>query len=545
MARLQILLKISPKGIIMAEQYDADVIVVGSGALGSNAAYQLAKAGKSVILMEAGERVPRWKIVQNSRNSPRRGNYNEPYPNMPWALTTNQDDYLENTGSFPFKPGMLKLVGGTTWHWAAATWRYLPSDMKLKSTYGVGLDWPISYDDLEPYYQRAEEALGVVGSDDQDQSGQGGGAFPPRSKPYPLPPEGKTYLFQRMEARLSPLGFNFIHEPNARVTKPYDGRPACAGNNNCMPVCPIGAMYSGNFHADHAEKSGAKLLTDATAYKLEKGAGGKIVAVHYRTSKGDDIRLTARYFVIAAHGLETPKLLLISDVANSSDQVGRNLMDHSGIGMHFLADEPVWSGRGAVQQGGIFNRRDGEHRRDYAAIKHALANGVPNPAVAERLINQGVLGPELDRRIRDEASRLVEVSTVFEMLPHANNRVQPHPTRRDALGIPTLTVNYDVDSYVDAARPIAVNDFHTFVKGMNGTVIDISEGYQNRDHIMGTVIMGADPKTSVVDGDCRTHDHDNLFLATTGVIPASGVINPTLTGVALSIRIADTIVQEI
>jgi choline dehydrogenase-like flavoprotein len=528
----------------MAETYDADVIVVGSGALGSNAAYELAKAGKSVILLEAGVRVPRWKIVQNSRNSSSHGDYNAPYPDAPWALTTSSDTYLENTGSFALKPGMLKLVGGTTWHWAAACWRYLPSDMKLKTLYGQGRDWPIDYDTLEPYYQRAEEAMGVVGSNEQDQSGQGGPAFPPRSKPYPLPPEGKTYMFQRLEARLSPLGFHFIHEPNARVTKPYDGRPACAGNNNCMPVCPIGAMYSGNFHADHAERAGAKLIVDATAYKLEKGEKGKIVAVHYRTSEHKDVRLTARYFVIAAHGLETPKLLLISDVANSSDQVGRNLMDHTGMGLQFLADEQVWPGRGAVQQGGIFNRRDGEHRREYSAVKHALANNAPNAAVAARLIKQGVVGPELDERIRDESSRWVDVSTVFEMLPHASNRVQPHPTRRDALGIPTLTVHYDVDDYVKAARPYAEGDFNTFVKAMNGTQADISPGWQNRDHIMGTVLMGSDPRDSVVDADCRTHDHDNLFLATTGVIPASGVINPTLTGVALAIRIADTIVRE-
>jgi choline dehydrogenase-like flavoprotein len=529
----------------MAEIYDVDVVVVGSGALGANAAYELAKAGKSVIILEAGIRIPRWKIVENHRNSSKPDDYNQPYPDLPWAPTTYDADYLENTGPFDFRPGMLKLVGGTTWHWAAAAWRYIPSDMLLKTTYGVGRDWPIGYDTLEPYYQRAEEALGVVGSDVQDQSGQGGGAFPPRSKPYPLPPEAKTYLFQRVEARLAPEGYNFIHEPNARVTKPYDGRPACAGNNNCMPVCPIGAMYSGSFHVDHAERAGAELRTDATAYKLEKGEGGKIVAVHYKTSKGGDVRLTARYFIVAAHGLETPKLLLISDVANSSDQVGRNLMDHSGMGLQFLADEPVWPGRGAVQQGGIFNLRDGAHRRDFAAVKHAMSNNVPNRAVTKRLLKQGVLGPELDARIRDEASRWVDISTVFEMLPHATNRVQPHASRKDALGIPTLTVNYEVDDYVKAARPHAMADYGRFVKAMGGTVIEDNSGWQNRDHIMGTVIMGADPRDSVVDGDCRTHDHANLFLATTGVIPASGVINPTLTGVALAIRMADTIVREI
>ena len=253
------------------------------------------------------------------------------------------------------------------------------------------------------------------------------------------------------------------------------------------------------------------------------------------------MRLTARYFVVACHGLETPKLLLISEVANSSDQVGRNLMDHSGIGLQFLADEPLWQGRGQIQQGGIFNWRDGPFRARHAAIKHAPSNYVPNTSVAQRLLKAGVLGSELNERIRDEASRWVDISTVFEMLPSPDNRVQPNPDRQDALGIPMLKVHYDIDDYVKAARPVAMNDFRNFVAGMGGEVVVDDTGWQNRDHLMGSVIMGADAANSVVDGDCRTFDHDNLFLATTGVVPASGVINPTLTGVALSIRMADTI----
>lgn len=110
---------------------------------------------------------------------------------------------------------MLKLVGGTTWHWAAACWRYLPNDMKLNSLYGVGRDWPMEYSELEPYYARAEVALGVCGSDTQDQSGHNGGAFPPRSTPYPMPPEGDTYLFQRLRARLAPAGYVFCMSPMA------------------------------------------------------------------------------------------------------------------------------------------------------------------------------------------------------------------------------------------------------------------------------------------------------------------------------------------
>lgn len=528
----------------MASEYDADVIVVGSGALGSNAAFELARQGRSVIILEAGEHIPRWKIVENFRTSPRKDNFNDPYPNQPWAMTSFTPGYIDNTGSFDLLPGMLKLVGGTTWHWGGATWRYLPNDMKLNSVYGVGRDWPIGYDELEPWYVRAEYALGVAGSDTDDQSGQGGAAFPPRSRPYPVPPEADTYYFQRLRDRIG-SDYHFIHEPNARTNQPWDGRPACSGNNNCMPVCPIGALYCGEVHARHAVEAGARLLTNATAYRLETGPDKRIVAVHYRSSRGDDVRLTARYFVIAAHGLETPKLLLLSEVANSSDQVGRNLMDHSGIGLQFLADEPLWPGRGQIQQGGIFNWRDGEFRRRHAAIKHTPTNKVPNEAVTRRLLQAGVTSPELDRRIRHDSARWVDISTVFEMLPHAGNRVGFHPHRKDALGIPTLRVNYDVDDYVKAARAVALADYRVFVQRMGGEVVTDDTGWQNRDHLMGSVIMGHDPKDSVVNGECRCWDHSNLFLATTGVIPAAGVINPTLTGVALSLRIADTIAREI
>lgn len=529
----------------MATQFDADVIVVGTGAIGSNTAHRLAQSGKSVIMLEAGEWIPRWKVVENFRSSPRKGNHNDPYPNQPWAMTSFDPDYVENTGSFRYMPHMLKLVGGTTWHWAAATWRFIPNDMKLKSLYGRGYDWPMEYDDLEPYYVQAEYNLGVAGSDTDDQSGQAGPAFPPRSKPYPVPPEAETYYFQRLKARLEPEGFHFIHEPNARTNQPWDGRPGCSGNNNCMPVCPIGAMYSGDVHARHAVKSGAKIITDATAYKLEKGEGNKIVAVHYRTSNGADIRLTARTFVIAANGIETPKLLLLSDIANSTDLVGRNLMDHTGIGLQFLADEPLWPGRGQVQQGGVFNWRDGEFRKNHAAIKHALTNSVPNRQVAEMLIKKGVVGPELDKQIRHMSARFVDFSTVFEMLPHASNRMTLSTTKKDALGIPTLSFHYDVDDYVKTAEVIAKKDYADFVRVMGGTVIEDNTGWQNRAHVMGTVMMGFDAKTSVTNHEGRTWDHDNLFLATTGVIPASGIVNPTLAGVALGLRTADIIAKEV
>jgi glucose dehydrogenase len=532
----------------MSTEYDADVVVVGSGALGSLAAYSLASAGKSVIILEAGPRVPRWKIVESYRNSPNKLDYNAPYPDQPWAPKSFSgpyaDEYLQNIGPFTFKPGMLRLVGGTTWHWAAAAWRYIPNDFRLKTLYGVGRDWPIGYDDLEPWYQRAEEALGVSGSNTDDQSGQGGPAFPHRSKRYPMPMRPWSHFTNRLAETFTGAGFHFIDEPNATASQSYDGRPPCCGNNNCMPVCPIGAMYSGVVHAYKAERAGARLMENAVAYKLETGAARKIRAVHYKSPDGSSTRLTAKYFIVAAHGIETPKLLLMSEVANSSDQVGRNLMDHTGIALDIFAKEALWPGQGPVQQGGVFDLRDGAHRRLHSAIKHSPRTGVANELVSVPLLKQGVIGSELERRIREDAARFVEISTTFEVLPHPEHRVTLS-SKKDALGLPKPQIYYDVDDYFRAGVAVAKEDYKRFIKLFDARVITADSGLQNRDHIMGSTIMGADPRDSVVNGECRTHDHPNLFLATTGVVPASGVINPTLTGAALSLRAANIIGGEI
>ncbi|WP_321781875.1 GMC family oxidoreductase [Paraburkholderia sp. J94] len=529
----------------MSTGFDADVIVIGSGAVGSNAAYELAKQGKSVILLEAGERMPRWKLIQNFHNTSRRKDNIAPFPNKPWAPTSAYDGYIVNTGNQIMTPGQLKLVGGTTWHWGGAAWRLIPSDFKLKSLYGVGRDWPIDYDDLERYYARAEAEIGVAGDNSEDQAGNMGRAWPPRSTPYPLPREVDTYYAQRIAKRIEPHGYRVITEPSTRASAGYRGRPACVGNNNCLPACPIGANYSGFIHAELAEQAGARLLTDATAFKLEKGPNGKIAAVHYRNSKGEDTRLTARTFVVAAHAYESAKLLLMSHVGNSSDQVGRNLMPHLALILRFLADEPLWPGRGPIQGNAIMNLRDGDFRRHRASNKYQLSMPVANEFITTRLLQQGVLGSELDHRIRHDSARFVEMFGFWETLPQASNRVTLGQGRT-VIGLPTMSVHYDLDDYSRNTAPVVRQDFEQFIKAMGGTdVMARGEEIVAVDHIMGTVIMGDDPKTSVVDKDCRSWDHENLFVVGTGNIPACSAVNPTLTGIALAIRAADRIATEV
>ena len=147
----------------------ADVVVVGSGVAGALVAYQLALAGKSVIMLEAGPRLPRWQTVERFRNQPDKSDNSAAYPSTAWAPHPEYgppNDYLILKGEHKFNSQYIRAVGGTTWHWAASAWRFIPNDFKMKTLYGVGRDWPIVYDDLEPYYYRAEQELGVWGPSD-------------------------------------------------------------------------------------------------------------------------------------------------------------------------------------------------------------------------------------------------------------------------------------------------------------------------------------------------------------------------------------------
>lgn len=530
--------------------YDADVIVIGSGVIGSNAANFLARAHKSVIILEAGSRIPRWKILQNFRTNgnvfANGGNRNAPYPNDAWARTSYEPGYIVNTGPVVYLPMALRLVGGTTWHWGGACWRMIPNDFKIRSLYGVGRDWPITYDDLEPYYQLAEVELGVSGDDLADYSGNDHGTYPPRKQPFPIPPQELSYYTRTVKEKLGEHGYSFTYQPNGRATVPYDDRPACVGNNNCSPICPIGSQYSGDRHATKAEQAGAKILENAVAYKLEKGNNGKIAAIHYYSPDGKTTRLTAKYFIVAAHTLETVRLLLLSDVANSSDMVGRNIMDNNGHGFLFFAKDPLWPGRGPVQQGDIMKWRDGDFRARHSAIRHEVGNYVVNNQVTEWLLKKGIVGEELDEKIRHYCARAVEISSNFELLPHPQNRIKLNPDSKDKFGLPLFSIHFDVDDYVRAGADVAKQDYENYLKIFEGETFSLTDNvWENRDHPTGAVIMGTDSKNSVTNHEGRTFDHDNLFLATTGLMPSIAVTNPTMTGVALGLRSADIISKEV
>ncbi|MBC2665438.1 GMC family oxidoreductase [Novosphingobium flavum] len=533
----------------MSGDYDADVIVIGGGIVGAFVAERIALRGKSVMILEAGPRTSRWKMLQAFRTGANKNDFNAFYPELPHAPKSSggrySDQYIENVGPMKWLPSYIRLVGGTTWHWSAAFWRMLPNDFRMKSVYGVGRDWPLGYDELEPWYTLAEQLTGCAGSDEDDQSGQGVGPFPPRSAPYPLPAEQWSDYTRAIAGAFSQIGFRFIDEPNLRATRPYDGRPACAGNNNCSPICPIGAMYSGDMAIDRAERAGVKVVPDTVVHRLEKGAGGRIEAVHSMAPDGTLGRRRARAVVLAAHTIETPKLLLMSEAANRSDQVGRNLMTHPSLAFEGLARDELWPGQGPVQQGTANELRDGAHRREHSAIRYFSNNRAPNAMVTRRLLQQGIIGRELDERIRHDSARYVNVLAGAENLPDPANRIDLG-SRRDSLGLPTPRIHMDISDYTRRAGPRVAADFAALDRALA-----MQERFGDRTtfrlpaHPMGSTIMGDDPATSVVDRDCRSHDHANLFIAGASVFASASTVNPTLTAVALGLRLGEMLAGEV
>lgn len=528
---------------------DADIVIVGSGIVGGLIADKLISQGYSVLVLEAGPRVSRAQVVENWRNMPidrrRDSDFQGLYPQSQFAtapLYFPENDYVKLSGpnGSSFKQGFLKVVGGTTWHWAASCWRHHPNDFKMKTLYGVGRDWPISYDDIEPWYCAAEQAIGVAGpSNPKWQSPH------ERSQPYPMEMVPWSYGDRRIAEIVNPHGFQSVPIPQGRSTHPWKGRPTCCGNNNCQPICPIGAMYSGIHHIESAENKGAKVLTDSVAYKIDTDEQNRVTAIHWYDNQHVSHRATARAFALACNGIETPRLLLLTTneqnpngIANSSDQVGRNMMDHSGMHCSFLANEPLWIGRGPAQSSCMVGARDGEFRSLYSANKIIINNINRVIPATMQALKKSLAGKALEDEIRDRASRLVDLSISLEPLPDPDNRLTLSKTRTDKHSLPCPDIYYDVGEYVLNGAEVVKAQLRQIGALFDAKEFAINDTLNANNHIMGGVIMGRSPKDSVVNGDCRTHDHANLWLPGGGAMPSASVVNTTLTMAALALKAA-------
>jgi len=530
---------------------DADVVVVGAGVAGALVASRLAAAGVKVIVLEAGPRVDRGHAVIQFYDAlvkvPECA-----YPNAAYAPHPRSDDldfYYVQTGPEKFASTYLRQVGGTTWHFLGTFLRLVPDDFRLASRFGRGVDWPIDYGALEPWYCDAESEVGVAGDSAEDLGS-------PRSKPFPMPQIAMTYLDRQVAAGFAGTPYEVRTTPQARNSVVRDNRPPCCGNSSCIPVCPIQAKYDGTVHVAKAEAAGAKLMAQSVVNFLEVGADGRIVAARYKRPDGSAGRVTAKAFVLAAHAMEIPKLLLMSKqarapngVANTSDQVGRNLMDHPIQLSYALTGAPVWPYRGPLSTSGVENSRSGDWRATRPSFRIEIGNdgwswptGAPSDD-AEALAAQGLRGKAMQQAMLDRTSRELRFGTLTEQLPDPANRIVPDDTKRDALGLPRPRIAYKLDEYTLAGLAFARRVHEDAFVRMKSTHIhhNADSEFQGAGHVLGTARMGRDSKSAVVDADLRAFDHPNLFIEGSAVFPTGGSANPTLTIAALALRSVDAI----
>jgi choline dehydrogenase-like flavoprotein len=441
----------------------------------------------------------------------------------------------------------------------------LRSDFKMKSAYGGGpnfpdgfVDWPISYDDLEPWYCEAEAEMGVAGSDTEWQN-----LFnSPRSKPFPMSMIWPSYSDRWIAEQLNGKEFEGLFylvrsTPSARNSSLYDNRPPCAGNSICVPLCPIGAKYDGAVHVAKAVENGAVLWEQTVVTRLEKDKDASVHRVEFVTY-GDITRknrtaspVTAEVVIIAANAIETPKLLLISELANKSGKVGFYLMDHLSKSTFGKASEPLFPFRGPPSTSGIESFRDGEFRREYAGFRLSLNNdgwgrkGSPYADIVDLVTNERRIGTDLQQALFDRVVRQLRLSCSVEVAPDSTNRVELS-TMKDALGIFRPKVTFAAPQYSLKGLAHATSTMKNMFEILGEKSPDLGQegAFDGAGHIMGTCRMGDDSTKSVVDADCCSHDHRNLFILGAAVFPTCGSPNPTLTLAALALRGADHIARR-
>jgi choline dehydrogenase-like flavoprotein len=501
---------------------EADIAIVGSGVCGLLAAWAPLQAGARVAMLERGALKTHAEQLADG----------EWAMDVPGAAANNETA----PGTFEYPWSYVYGVGGSTLHWSGTTPRFIASDFKMRSAYGVMVDWPLSLEQLLPYYARAEEALGIAGAPEGD--GAGGGSRLPNARA--LPPHPPSPMDQVVAPLLSP----FRPLPQARPSQPIQGRPACCGSATCE-LCPVDARFSPlNGLRSVLGHPRLQLHQQTVAARLRSAADGRSVeAIEALGAGRERLQIRAGTYVLAANGFENPGLLLRSGL--DREDVGRYLSDHGHTSVFVTLDEDVRPGYGTTLVTGLSEAfRDGPFRsRHAAAILGPYNPGAPLGPLAAA----GVLARDGGKQVRAEAltewKRILPLDMLSEDTPQRGRRVELSPNR-DSFGLPlnrttySPSSHYERDGILDVAEqlrqrlaPLGVREIETRPGPRGG-------------HLLGTCRMGSGAD-GVVDSEMRHLDVENLFVAGGSAFPTYGPVHPTLTIAALALRLGELLASEV
>lgn len=520
-----------------------DVCVIGSGAAGGVMAKELCEGGAKVILLEAGESVPParfrthcWPYEMQFRGF--RGEKQDPFYPADVKNTIRYDTQEQ------VSVDRIRVVGGRTLHWNAVVLRYARADFRERSLNGIEEDWPLTYDELAPYYDRIERMIGVCGNDDGLEVLPAG--------PWYMPPPPFRCSEQILKRAVAPLGIPVIPVRKALNTRPYDNRPACHYCGHCMDGCDVSAIFStpGSMLPKARKTGNLTLRENAVAREIlvdSNGLARGVSVVDRSTKEEEEIR--ASIVVVCCATVETARLLLNSrssrhpaGLANSSDAVGRYLNGHLGDTIHIYLKE---------LEGRRPENLDG-------ALDHALVarfnTKSPAGAYGFQVNFAGYMypfhakylpgyGAEFKKKVREMQPGFLMMGGYGKVAARPENRITVDANRPDVYGIPTPVLQFrfgDLDKAVWTEMRNTVAAMCDRLKGeVTKPLGERPSGFAS--HEVGTVRMGRDPKSSVLNSYCQAHDVKNLFVTDGSTFTTSSEKNPTLTIMAQSLRAADYI----
>ncbi len=521
-----------------------DVCIIGSGVAGALVAHELVQRGRKVLILDAGRRFDptlRMELMERAVEGL-----------DPWAPVDPDPEVYSSTGTdhVRLEGKRMRAVGGSTHHWGGLAYRMHASDFRLRSLYGLGEDWPVSYDELEPYYARAEAELGV--------SGQGGDPHASwRSGPFPNPAFPFSYAVEKVvRPACDHLGISIHPIPCARNSQPYRDRPACVAFGVCH-VCPIEALYNADIHLRRGVATGnLEIRPEARVVRLAARSPRRVTSATYLQPGGGTGTVEAPIFVLAAHAIESIRLLQLSasprfpgGLANSSGTLGRYFMEHWATGLAGVVEEPLYPHRIGFNTAHSLQFYDTPHRRRIGAMKITFSAG--SPSLSELARDSGLWGVALKRYLRRVYGRWLAAIVNVEQLPRLESRVTLDPELRDAHGYAAPRVHLELGDYElrtllrGRERLLRIlRAARARIPGHQMAKFKDSERHPIAHH-MGGCRMGIDPAGSVVDPDLRTHDLDNLYIVGSAVFPTGGAVNPTLTIAALALRAGETLAARL
>ncbi|WP_197417690.1 GMC family oxidoreductase [Mycobacterium sp. GA-2829] len=525
----------------------ADVLIIGAGPSGAVVAHEMARNGFSVVCLEQG----RWF-----------NNGEFPGDKQEWELLSQQrwshdpnirgtvEDYPLAVDDSDLHPVMIGGVGGSSIFYGGHWMRLLPSDFRMRSLDGVGDDWPLSYAELAPFYDKVDRAVGVAGVE--------GDPMYPAGMEVPLPPHPIGKVGRRAARGMNKLGWHWWPSPNAIASQKMGELARCVRFGTCETGCPEGAKASFDItHWPAAIKMGAKLRTNARVRQITVDRSGRADGAVYFDAAGVEHEQKARLVVLAANGIGTPRLLLLSahagapdGLANSSGLVGKRLMLHPNGEVTGVYDEPMdsWLGPAGQSIHSLeFYETDVSRGFVGGAKWQVMPTGGPLRALSlhDRAPVGEQWGAAVHSRMRETLGNSLQWAINSQDMPEDTNTVTLDDVLVDSNGIPAPRVHYKMSE--NTRRLIGFNldrveEAHQAAGAIKTIRTDLWPDQPG--HLLGTAKMGNDPATSVVNRWGLAHDVPNLAIVDGSTMPTSGAVNPTATIVAMALRTAEHLVAN-